>query len=233
MQTNLGPRFELNLQTADPSEITESATFTVRNSIPAIVVSPDAYLPATQARNLAFGGYKIIVAIDFTNGGKSYALDKLKFVPSDIMAADGFDILLTPWKTQIESSNEMAGLINFLKRLNPATEIRWVIGSRLWDVNNINSVLQAAKRNPASFIRTDPNLISNATTEDHQTDIKRIKRHAGTAVKVSGSVNYEAINQLDRAKRFDVNITQAKQIFKDAIKAQTTKTEEQTAENTT
>ncbi len=210
----LTTKMEINIQDANPAEAASASTFIVKNRIPAIIVSPESFMVAVSEKQIKRAQYKLIVAVDLENKGKNFGLDKIRDLPNEVLTADGFDILLTPMATNKETGNEMKALAEFLTKANNLTEIRWVIGSRVWDKDSINNVIEHAKAHPASFIRTDPNLDGSATPEDHFNDIERIKKEIATPIKVSGNINRDIMETLHgKAKRFDVTMTQARSII--------------------
>ena len=211
---NITTKFELNLQKATPAEASMASTYAVKNRVPAVVVSPELFLMSVNETAMKRAQYKIIVAVDFEHLGKNYALDKIRDLPEEIIDADGFDILLTPKVTMIETNNEMKSLTTFLKQRNPLAEIRWVVGFQTWESETLESVLSKAKDNPASYIRTDPNCHTPIDIEKHHEYVDIIKGFVATPIKLSGNIDWKTLNSLkDKVGRFDVTVSQARSII--------------------
>ena len=228
MQTNIGTKLELNVQKANPADATAAGTFAIKGKIPVIVVSPDMFIPILQDRNMKYANYKIIVAVDFNNLGKAYAFDKIRDLPAEVLGADGFDVLLTPRRTDIESSKEMKEISAFFKKSNPLCEVRWVLG-RGWSEENLITILNKAKSIPANYIRTDSNLVTQVSIEDHKKDIERIRLAVPTPIKISGNVDLETFKAFsNKVARFDVSMTQARALFNEYFKSQEPKAEQET-----
>lgn len=191
------------------------ATFMVKNKIPAIVAAPD-FLEIVLMERASFGGqYKVICAVDF-DSGRRYALEKFRPLPQTIFKADGFDILLTPNRTDKESLNEMRALSEFIRSLNPLMEIRWAFGFRTRTYESMAGFLPYLKKCPANFLRTDISLQSPLVSlKKHQADILLLKECVGTPIKVSGNIDFEIMKELrEGVQRFDVSVAQAKKIVK-------------------
>ena len=230
MTFDVSAKFELNLIKSNPVMAANSATYAIKNRIPVIVVPPNLFMPVLAEKQRLSGNYKVIAAIDFDNLGKNYAMDKIKTLPRDILAADGWDILITPGKSMIETSKEMSNLSMFLKQGNQLTEIRWTISCRAWSREIIDIILEAATKNPVSFIRTDFDITTNTKAEEHEEHIKLIRNKLPTPIKISGNVNWELFKKLRKsASRFDVSIDQARSILS-AAKVEAEKPPEDTKE---
>ena len=224
MLYNISTRFEINLQDTLASEIGSASTFILKNKIPTMIVNTDLFMSVLADRQMKTWQmqppYKIIVAIDFRDNGKHYAMDKVKLLPREVLEADGYDIMITPGRNEIETGKEMNTLHDFFKQMNPMTEIRWVLGCRTQTTENILTVIKMAKKYPPNFIRTDSNVvIPQQDIGNHRVDIKLIKDNIGIPIKLSGNINWEIVKEMkDQVARFDVSISQARSILINADK---------------
>ena len=99
--------------------------------MPAIVVHPGLSSDAIIARLRAGGKFKIITPIDWPKG-ETFGVNKLRGVTRDTLETDGFEFLLTPGKSEIDTRNEAKALTEFTKRnLSDQTEVRFVLGASL------------------------------------------------------------------------------------------------------
>lgn len=196
------------------------ARWVIKNRVPVIVVDP-LYVEASLVERVKHRGqYKIICSVDFESG-KHYGLEKMRPLPKSIMTADGFDILLTSNRTDKEHLNELRILSEFIhENIHKSKEIRWTLGLRTREQTTIAAVLPHFKKWPATFIRTDNNVIPakiENELEKHVRDVKFIRSYTGLPIKISGNVDYETYLKLkDSVKRFDVTLNQAKSIIKTA-----------------
>jgi len=234
MKFQLTSRLELNLfdATTNPAFVSE---FAIKHRIPTIVTAPE-YLAPLMSHRLARGGqYKLIAAIDYPKG-KNFAMDKLKRTHSDFVAADGFEILLSNNRTEIELRNEMRTLHSFLKMQNRMAEIRWCLGMGSRKQENTERILKGLLKFPPSYIRTDHHLeLPKIVAKDHLSHAELIRKYVPYPTKISGNVDYKTLKELKDNKlirRFDVSLDQLKSILYECDKEQkelvtiaTTKTE--------
>lgn len=207
-------RVEVNILEA--KDISHVGTLCVKNGIPAVVVPPELVFPArVDKESKRSANYKIISTIDFDNNGKDYALDKIKNLPRDILEADGFDILLSANRNEIETSNEMKALNEFIINVNQLAEIRWTIGLNARTPESVLSILKSLKKYPCAMIRTDNNLVINKPIKlnDYTKQIKLIREYSPCPIKVSGNVDSKMFNHLKDVK-FDVSLQQLNNIIK-------------------
>jgi hypothetical protein len=214
----ISSKFEINLQSSNASDVPGVGTFVVQNRIPALVVNPELFVAALTDRQVKMRQCKFIVAIDFRDNGKHYAMDKIKQLPGEVLGADGFDVMVTPGKNEKEIGKEMGAVGSFLRQVNPAAEIRWVMGCRRQSTENIIAMLKMAKEYPPTFIRTDGNLkVPDLDVRGHKVDIALVRKHIGTAIKISGNVDWATVKEVkNQVARFDVTVAQARSIIKAA-----------------
>lgn len=219
---SISVKMEVNLlrsKTASGDHI-NLARWVIKNRVPAIVVDP-LYVEASLVERVKHRGqYKIICSVDFESG-KHYGLEKMRPLPKAIMTADGFDILLTGNRTDKEHLNELRILSEFIhENIHKSKEIRWTLGLRTREQTAIALALPHFKKWPATFIRTDHNVLPAKQAneyERHVRDVEFIREYTGLPIKVSGNVDYETYLKLkDSVKRFDVTFNQAKSIIKTA-----------------
>jgi len=211
MNPQLAGRLELNIfnPNTNPQYVSD---LVIKNRIQTIVTKSEYVAELITHRSARNGQYRIICTIDFPDG-RNFAMDKLKRSHPDFIAADGFEILLSPDKTEIEARNEMKAIFEFIKMQNRLAEIRWCLGSYYRDGDDAERILKNMKMYPPSFVRTDPHLkIPNIGIDEHIEAIKRIQSFIPYPVKVSGNVDLELIHALDEYKvaRFDISVDQFK-----------------------
>lgn len=207
-------RLELNVldKSSHPSDV---STFAIKNSCPAIVTIPELVAPFIVDRATKQGRYKIIVAVDYPTGA-NFALQKLRGLSADAMAADGFDIVRSNSRTAVEVRNEVKAVTEFIKQVNPLAEIRWTL--RAFDnPNRTEDYLKSIVEFPCNFIRVDQMLTRKGIDEvDHKKAFELIRKYLVTPIKLSCNIDSKIINSFisDRNVRFDVTLNQALTIMK-------------------
>lgn len=207
-------KLELNITKKDDPAF--AANFAQKNRCPAIVTTPEYVAPLLAHRAAMHGQYLIITAIDFPDG-KSFAMDKFRSLGSDFLSGDGFEILLTDKKTQIESKNEIQALYEFLRRMNNISEIRYVLGSYTRSRDQLINFLTGMAKYPPRWIRLDQHLeLPNISIGHHCGMVEMVKNYMPTPLKISGNVNLETVKAFANKKvRFDVNMSQATKLLKE------------------
>ncbi len=195
--------------------------FAVKNSVPAIVVPPEFVAPFVVDRTFKNGFYRIIAAVDFPFG-KKFAMQKVRDMGRDALAADGFDIQLSTDRTTAEIFNEIKSVTEFLKSLNMAAEIRWTLPHNT-AVNKINDFLGALRKNSqVTWVRLGHTLVENGVGLGNYNGLVQMVRQAvSLPIKIGGNVNREIFDAYskDKAIRFDMTLDQVNAL----IKAKTTK----------
>lgn len=220
MKFQITSKLEVNL--LDSTKNAEFVSdFLVKNRIPVIVASPEYIAHLVAYRAARRGQYKIICALDFP-GGTNFAMDKIYRSNRDLASADGYDILLTNRRNEIESNNEMKTLHSFFKMNNSFVDIRWCLGALTRSDNDITKILASVKKYPPSYIRTDNHLVTHlATLEKHKEIVAKISEAVPFPIKVSGNIDLEMIQALSGSvSRFDVSIDQAASIIKEIESAE-------------
>lgn len=195
--------------------ISSGLNYAHKNNCQAIVIPPEFINAALVERSKFNSRYKIIVAIDFEYMGKNYGMDKIKSINNqNIFLADGFDILLTPNKTMIETSKEVKSINEYFKSINQLFEIRWTIASQIWKYDNIKTIIKVLEKNPCNFIRTSPDVNSVSDIKNQTKIINFIKKNCSSPIKLSGNVNLELWEKIhNKIARLDVSVTQAQSLF--------------------
>jgi len=223
-------KMELNVidRKTNPAQVGQ---FLVKNSCPAVVVLPELVAPFMVDRSIKRGRYKIICMVDFPDG-KNFAMQKLRDLSNDAMAADGFDIVCSKNKTFTESLNEVKSLHEFVRKVNPITEVRWIINPN--DEKEIEMYLEAVSKFPCNYLRIGHQLTRNPTfkIDDYQRIIKLIRAKVAYPIKLSGDVSMELMAAFkdDRGVRFDVSLNQANIIVNTQYEQTKTQTKTQLAQ---
>jgi deoxyribose-phosphate aldolase len=215
---NITTRLEVNIQgVAAGADINGLSTFVSKNKIPVIVSDP-AYIEGVLVERSKFlGQYQVICTVDFPNG-KHFASEKMRDLPKAAMLADGFDIMVSAKKTDRESLNELRAISDFiLKYVDPTKEIRWVLGLRHREYDDVRNMMSHFKNCPAKFIRTDNHLVlPKIDINSHLLDIEFIKSSVAIPIKLSGNITLTTINEtINAVSRYDVSVQQAKEIIKE------------------
>jgi hypothetical protein len=201
------------------TDVTGLSTFLIKYRIPTLVTDPLYLMNMLIEKEKIVAPFRVICTMDFDRGNR-YGLDKLRPLPNEMKMADGYDILLSPGRTDKETLNEIRVLHEFIKQvIAPIKEIRWTLGLRTRTQESVKYILAHIKEHPANFIRTNVALdSSNQTLEKHLEDIEMIKKNCPTPIIISGGVNLKIIRELSgKVARFDVSVTQAKQIVNEAL----------------
>jgi len=219
MRPGITRRFELNLSpNALAAEADDISAFAAKNRCPAIVVPPSLVMPTQIQRTQFNAGYKIIATIGF--GSKDYALDKFKELDQSVFTVDGYDILLTAGRTDIETKKEAEIFREFIQdRVNPHAEIRFTLNMHIRPEEEMDVFYKAMRKVRPAFIRTDENLAMPPLRCNPETQARHVDaiRATGLAdpIKLSGNIDAATIINLHhKVERFDVTLTQAHEILK-------------------
>jgi uncharacterized protein involved in tolerance to divalent cations len=211
---------KLEIDVMQVNEILEAVELAHKYKLPAIVVHPGLSSDAIIARLRAGGKFKIITPIDWPKG-ETFGVNKLRGVTMDTLETDGFEFLLTPGKSEIDTRNEAKALTEFTKKnLSDQTEVRFVLGASMRSPENIVTMCKGllGVRTP-SMIRTDIQLklqVSKANSDEHNKQISIIKESIKAPIKLSGNiVSIKSIAASPQASKFAVNLTQARTIIKE------------------
>lgn len=211
----IASKVELNVFDAKVAP-TRVGEFVVKNMAPAIVVPPELVAPFVVDRANKRGFYKIIAAIDFPDGN-NFAMQKVRDMGRDALAADGFDILLSLNRTTGETFNEVKSVTEFLKSLNQVAEIRWTL-PHYTPVAKISDFLNAVKRCPqVTWVRLGHTLgDTTVTLGNYNGLIQMIRQALPLPIKIGGNVipeTFEALSK-DKGLRFDVSLDQVNALIR-------------------
>jgi len=197
---------------ADPSQDYRAISdFAIKHRCRAVVVNPDLVMPYTVEKSAKGAQYQIIATIDHPKG-EIFGLDKIYRIDRAAFDnADGFDILPTPGKSQIESRNEIRFLVEFIHQMKPQSSIRLNLGMRTRSKQEVENYLLAAKEYPPHFIRTDIHT-SLQDTINHANDYGIVVSHVAYPIIASGNITEIDIDANPKIDRFAVNFDQAQEI---------------------
>lgn len=210
------PQLEIDVYTK--SELQAATDLCITHSCSAIVIPPELCFDAQVARGIRNGKFKIIVAIDAPDGQR---FENLKFIgiPQNSLNADGYEIALTPNRSENETLKEIAFIDNMHKSFfGQMVEFRYVIGmhQKNHTTNGLKTTCNAIKSRPlpkyirTSWLTTLPiNAKQSLTT--HNDDINMIRQLCGAPIKISGNINMDSIEKI-RVQAFAVTLDQAKNI---------------------
>lgn len=227
MSVALSYMMKLEIDVMQSNELTDASTFAAKFKLPAIVVHPGLASDAHIIRGKLNGRYKIITPIDWPKG-EQFGMLKMRGLNTDAIEADGFEILLTQHKDEIETRNEASALTNFIRtHINKQAEIRFVIGSINKNVEEIQKTAKGLTKIPVpSYVRNDIHAKtqqSKANIDIHNTVLKAISESIGVPIKISGNiVDVRTLTAIDAA-RFGVNLVQAKALLKESTTTDTSK----------
>ena len=199
-----------------------AVNFAIKYRIPVIVTTSEYLAPILAHKIARAGQFKIICAVDYPKGD-SFAMAKFKNLHSDFVAADGYEFLLSPNRSEVELRNEMKTIKEFINRQNPASELRWCLGAYTRSDEYLESMLKDMSKFPVSYVRTDQHLTMPSIKENQREKVvETVKSKVPFPIKVSGNIDYKSLESLINfkvndniaIKRFDINLQQAKEIVK-------------------
>lgn len=212
---------KLEIDVMQINELLDASELTSKYKLPAMVVHPNLASEAMAARMRVKGRYKIIVPIDWPKG-ENYGNIKFRGINKGALECDGFEIFLTPNKTENDIKNEAATLTEFVKTyLGDFVETRFVFGNLSKDKEEISRICKGllSVRSPA-LIRSDISIKiqQNKANSDTHTEFLDTVTSAGLhcPMKLSGNMNnLRAIASAPSVFRYAVSVAQAKVIVKE------------------
>jgi hypothetical protein len=211
---------KLEIDVMNLNEVTEASQYALKYKLPALVVHPGLSSEAIIARDRAGGKYQIITPIDWPKG-ETFGMNKMRGLYTDNLESDGFEIMLTPDKLELETRNEAKVLTDFIKtRIAEDKEVRFVLGTVSRTEDNVLTMCRGllTVRTPA-YIRTDNNLktqVSKANTDEHNRVMELVRSVIRVPMKVSGNLNnLKSVVSIPSASRYGVSLAQAKTIIKE------------------
>lgn len=210
----------LEIDVMQLNEVAEAVELAYKYKFPAIVVHPGLSSDAIIAKSRAGGKFKIITPIDWPKG-ETFGVTKMRGLLMDSLETDGFEFLLTPNKSELDTRNEARALTEFVKQhLSDSTEVRFVLGTSFRSEANIDTMCKGllTVRTPA-MIRTDTQLklqVGKANAEEHNRQITKIRDIIKAPIKICGNItNLKSVMSCTNAARFGVNLLQARTIIKE------------------
>lgn len=179
----------------------------IRYRVPAIVCSPEYVAPLLAQRASRGAGYQIICAVDFPHG-KNFAMDKLKRMHPDFTLADGFEVLISTGRSEIETRNELKAIHEFVKMQNRLLQIRWCLSLNHKEHELGVAALKGMDKFPPSYVRVDSHTnLPGLSLEDQIKAVDLVKQYVPFPVKASGNITAEVVEALGKkAARFDLDI---------------------------
>lgn len=212
----------LEIDIMQVNEIHESIELAYKYKFPAVIVHPGLSSDAIIARNRVGGKFKIITPIDWPKG-EIYGTHKMRGLTTDSLETDGFEFLLTPSRSELETRSEAMKLTEFVKHhLSEQTEVRFVLGTSFRSEENILAMCNGllTVRTP-TLVRTDIHLkiqVSKANPDEHNKQLQTIRNIIRVPVKICGNIiNLKSAAACSAAARFGVSLTQAKTIVKEFL----------------
>ena len=204
-------KFEINVTDKRYNPLV-AVDLAMKHSCPAIVTLPELVAPFIAARSMRKAMFKTILLIDAPN---DFAMLKLRDLGKDAMAADGFDIVITPRRKAIDCLNEVKSLTEFINQQNPLAEIRWSISASTNLETDFVNHLKALHKYPCSMVRTDHRVHNKTTVKQQLEIVNTIRKHVACPIKISG-VDLETYLafESDKSVRFDVTADQFNTILK-------------------
>lgn len=211
---------KLEIDVMQASELGEASELAHKHHLPALVIHPGLASDGHIARGRVRGKFKIIVPVDWPKG-ENFGMNKMQGLSIDALEADGFEILLTPNKTAIETRNEAKAITEFIRQhVSQTAEVRFVLGSHTRDVEQVSKLSDGLTKIPTpTYIRNDTHLklqISKANPEVHNAISELILSHVRAPLKICGNiVDIRTMAECKNIARFGVNLLQAKNIIKE------------------
>jgi hypothetical protein len=212
---------KLEIDVMQVNELLEASELIVKFRLPAMVVHPGLAPDAFAARMRVRGRYKIIIPIDWPKGENTGHV-KFRGVSKQALEADGFEIMITPNKSLLDTKNELIAMTDFIRGyLGEFVEVRFVLGDTVKTPDEIDIICNSliGLRSPAvlrsdTILKVQQNVISSET---HHAFANRVRGTGLQApIKISGNMNnLKSIASAPQAHRYAVNVAQAKNILKE------------------
>ena len=210
---------KLEIDVLQGNEILEAFELAHKYRLPAVVIHPSLSSDALVCRGRSKGNYKIITPIDWPKGDL-FATNKFKGLSLDSLETDGFEIYLSGNKSVDDTKKEIIACTDFIKKyMGELFEIRFVVGTRSREAESLNNIYEAFRhvKNP-NMVRDDIILKTQnyrANTEVHNQFLENFKNFISCPMKISGNIDdKKTILECTTAKRFGVNLQQAKSIIR-------------------
>lgn len=230
---------KLELDVMQASELDQAFMAASQHTLPAIVVHPQLMAQAIVFRAKRRGRFKLIAPIDWPKG-ELFGMTKLRGITTEMLQADGFEIMLTGNKNEAEIRNEARIISAFLRNyVSKLAEIRFVLGCFTRSQDEIIRMCSVMKDIPApALIRTDHHTKAQATKANAKAYIALLSAIRGVSahpIKLSGNIDsVKIINSclqpegIVGAAKFAVTLQQLQAIIKELQKQNQTQTQTQT-----
>ena len=212
---------KLEIDVMQVNELLEASELMSQHTLPAMVIHPGLAPDAYAARMRVRGRYKVIIPIDWPKG-ENFSNLKFRGLSKQALEADGFEIMVTPGKTLLDTKNEINVLTEFIRNfLGEYVEVRFVIGNTIKTDEEIDVICNAllGMRNPTllrsdTILKVQQNVISS---ESHHAFVTKLRGFGlPTPIKISGNMNnLKSVAPAPAVFRYAVNVTQAKNIIRE------------------
>jgi len=182
-----------------------------------IYVAPNLVQIAGVARNLSGGKYAIYVMVDSPKGSK-YGMDKFKGTSTDFFLADGYDITLTPGRSNHETIQEIVSIHSFMKQMiSPHVDVCYTINASMRTDEQLECLAKTFYSNPPTKIKMESSPTvqpTKANLEVHKNNIKTIRNFCTAPLVVSGNINYNIYDELRSSYKIAISTKQYEQMKK-------------------
>lgn len=209
-------KLEIDITKAD--QIQPAMELAVKHYIQGITVPPEMVPLAIVARTVKQSNLKIITTVD-SGRGLQYGQEKFRGMPVEAMAANAYEVLLTPG-TQSQTIAEVKYLSEFFKSyFGQLIEMRFAIGMGMDGRTDeqMKYMLQACNKiSPPSLIRTcfNAKIAPNKIKETYEQQVSFINSANNVLkIKVCGDVTPEIYKTL-KVEKFAVTLAQLQNIIK-------------------
>jgi len=218
---------KLEIDVMQVNEIDQAMQLAAIHRLPAVVVHPQLVTQALSTRVRRNGRFKIITTIDWPKGD-TFGMNKLRGLTREMMEIDGYEILMTGGKPEIENRNEARVITDFIRNnINSNLEVRFVLGCYIRTEKEVVQMARVMKDIQApAYLRTDAHLrtqVTKASLKTHTSLVEAIRKVCALPLKLSG--NIDAVRTIagclqipQPPARFAVNLQQLQQIIKDLQK---------------
>ena len=211
---------KLEIDVMQVSELDEASELAAKYKLPALVVHQSLAGEAHIARGRVRGRFKLITPIDWPKG-ENFGISKIRGLSMDALEADGFEILLTPNKSEKDTKNEVYVITEFIRNhVAQQAEIRFVLGTYIHEPEQISKMLSGlvGVRTP-DLIRNDINLktqVSKSNPDIHNNTLARIAELVRYKTKICGNItDIKTMAACKGVSKFGVSLLQAKSIIKE------------------
>lgn len=218
---------KLEIDISRPEQLPDAFELARKHHCQALVLTPDLVASANVMRSMKSGKFKIYTIIDHPKGDQ-LGRDKFRGLPTEAMAADGFEILLTARPSVGEMTNEIKYLSKFVRDyFGGAIDLRFVLNldTPPRTRTQVEAMLHACRHIPMPSIIRTTHLTkvppAQATANHFADQLKFINEHFACKVKVSGNITLDLYKTV-QAERFGVTLQQAQNISRESsIKVET------------